>query len=277
MKFLLSLFTLIVVSQSCNSTKDSIENTNIVDMNKEQITLSGDYTISQIGENKAVSPKLKLSFDEKSNKITGFAGCNNFFGTYSFENGELKFSDIARSKKLCCSEINDIENQFLEVLNTVNNFTLKNDVLSLLDNKNVLLKGTKANAIENKKDARGNYGIGVIYQISSRGVFEYINISESTISFSTDRGLKSVKNYSNNEKDWTIINNLIEAIDIDTFRELEAPSNNRTTDAAAEATLTVKMGDVLHITPAFDHGNPPEEIKALVNKVLSIKENTVKQ
>lgn len=261
-------------AESCNSSQRSIENNNIEPMNKEETTLSGNYTISQIGENKTVSPKLNISFDEKSNEIKGFAGCNSFFGTYSIENSELKFSDIARSKKLCHSEISDLENEFLEVLNTVNNFTITNDVLSLLDDKNILLK---ANIIESKKYTRGSYGIGVTYQISTRGTFEYINISESTVSYSTDRGLKSVRNFSNNKKDWTTINTLIEAIDIDTFRALEAPSNNRATDAAAEATLTIKMGDVLHITPAFDHGNPPKEIKALVNKVLSLKENTVKQ
>ncbi|MBC3845880.1 META domain-containing protein [Winogradskyella echinorum] len=277
MKFLLSIFTLIIVAQSCNTTKETIENENLNSMKKEHITLSGSYTISQVGDNKSLSPKLNISFDENSNKVTGFSGCNTFFGTYAVENNKISFSQMATSKKLCRPEINDIESQILKALNDADSFSINGEDLILLNNQTVLLNATKSIIAIKNKVSRGNSGIGVTYQITSRGIFEYIHISESTIYYSTDRGLKSIHNYSNNKEDWTQINTLIDAIDIENLRNLEAPSHNRATDGAAEATLSVKMGDVLHISPSFDHGNPPEEIKALVNKVLSIKENTVKQ
>lgn len=277
MKFLLSIFTLIIVAQSCNTMKETIENENLNSMKKEHITLSGSYTISQVGDNKSLSPKLNISFDENSNKVTGFSGCNTFFGTYAVENNKISFSQMATSKKLCRPEINDIESQILKALNDADSFSINGEDLILLNNQTVLLNATKLIIAIKNKVSRGNSGIGVTYQITSRGIFEYIHISESTIYYSTDRGLKSVHNYSNNKDDWAEINTLIEAIDLESLRKLEAPSNNRATDTVAEATLTIKMGDVLHISPAFDHGNPPEDIKALVNKVLSIKENTVKQ
>jgi len=39
----------------------------------------------------------------------------------------------------------------------------------------------------------------------------------------------------------------------------------------------VILGDIEIITPPFDHGHAPKELKTVVNKVLSIKENRVKQ
>ena len=75
MKFLLSLFTLIMFTESCNSPKEAIENSNLKNSNKVENTLSGSYIITQIGENTSISPKLAITFDDELNKVTGFAGC----------------------------------------------------------------------------------------------------------------------------------------------------------------------------------------------------------
>ena len=126
MKFLLSLFALILFTESCNSSKEVNENSN-----KKQNTLSGRYIITQIGNNKSISAKLTISFDDELNKVTGFAGCNNFFGSYTAHNNEITFGNIASSKKFCPKEINSIENLFLKALNAADTFTIKETVLSL--------------------------------------------------------------------------------------------------------------------------------------------------
>jgi len=58
---------------------------------------------------------------------------------------------------------------------------------------------------------------------------------------------------------------------------LKAPTDKRFADTAAKATLAIQFGDVEYMISPIDHDNPPKEIVAVVNKVLSIKENTVKQ
>ena len=113
MKFLFSLFTLILLAESCNSSKKANEHNLVENKNIVQNTLSGSYTITQIGHNKAISSEVIIEFDEATNKVNGFAGCNRFFGTYSLQNNVLKFSNIASSKKYCQKKIMDIENTFI--------------------------------------------------------------------------------------------------------------------------------------------------------------------
>ena len=96
MKFLFSLFALILATDSCESSKNAIENNSKI----VQQALSGSYTISQIGDNASVSQELMITFDENSDRVTGFAGCNSFFGTYVVKDNTIKFSNIASSKKL---------------------------------------------------------------------------------------------------------------------------------------------------------------------------------
>lgn len=238
---------------------------------------SGDYTISQIGDNDAISPKLTISFDDKSNQVSGFAGCNTFFGSYSIKGDTIKFGAIGASKKFCQKEINTVESHFLNILNKVNSFSVRDNNLILSENDTILLKAT-ASLITKKSDiVKDSYTTAITYKTSTRDSFEYVSISKSNITISEDRNLQTLTNYSCEEEDWKALNNLIENTALETMYMLKAPSDKRLFDAAAEATLAIQLGDIQYLSPVFDHGNPPKEIEALVNKVLSIKEKTVKQ
>ena len=282
MKFLFSLFALFMATNSCNSSKEAVENSDLKNSNKVENTLSGSYIITQIGNNKSISPKLTISFDDELNRVTGFAGCNSFFGAYTAQNNDITFGNIASTKKLCQKEINDLERHLLKTLSMVNTFVIKDNILSFLENDMTLFMATKsvvANSVFPKKSdiAKDNYNTAITYQSSTKGSFEFINISKSNISFSTDRSLNTIDKYNCEEKDWEELNTLIEAVDMETFQKLKAPTDKRFTDAVAQAKLVIQLGDAEYMTPPFDHGNPPKEIEALVNKVLSLKENTVKK
>ncbi|EDP72702.1 hypothetical protein FBALC1_16412 [Flavobacteriales bacterium ALC-1] len=138
-------------------------------------------------------------------------------------------------------------------------------------------KSEKDTTKEKSDIDKDGYKITVTYQISTRGFYEYTSVSESEILFSKDRGLQKIDNYSCKKKDWIVLYKLIEAVDLETFQKLKPPSNKRSTDAVPIGNLALQIGDVYYMAPEFDHGNPPKEIEALVNKVLSIKENTIKQ
>jgi len=287
MKFLLSLFALLLFTESCNSSKEIIEDNTIENKNIMQNTLSGTYTITQIEKNEAVSPKLQITFNEISNKVNGFGGCNSFFGTYAVDNENITFSNIASSKKLCQKDISTLESHFLSALKRTNTFSIKNNILLLLENDIALIKAvknkvSKADSIKNnnteKSDiVRGNNQTAVVYTATTRGLYNYTQISKSNITTSSDRSLQKTDIYNCVEKDWIALNKLIEAIDLEAINKLKAPSNERATDAALSANLAIQIGDVYYMVPEFDHGNPPKEILALVNKVLSIRENAIKK
>lgn len=147
-----------------------------------------------------------------------------------------------------------------------------------IEDKTVAAKPSKE-VPNSKSDIVGdNYKrVLITYQALSRGTFEYIQISKSEVTISTDRNLKNMDVYPCKLEDWEALENLLIVIDVEHLNELKAPTDKRLHDGAAHATLSVIKGDVELITPTFDHGYPPEEIKAIVNKVLSIKESVVKQ
>lgn len=67
---------------------------------------------------------------EEGRRVAGNGGCNAFTGTYDLQEGNrLRFSGMA-STKMACLHSNP-EDEFLEVLSTTDNYSLKGDTLSL--------------------------------------------------------------------------------------------------------------------------------------------------
>jgi heat shock protein HslJ len=231
MKILFSLFALIMITESCNSAKETIENTA-----KKISSLSGAYSISEIGNHNSIYEELSITFEDSTNKVYGFAGCNTFFGTYTLDNSSITFNNIASSKKLCEKDLNTLESHFLKALNKVNSFSINDNTISFLENKST---------------------------------FEVI--------ISKDRNLIDTNTYNCDENDWNALIVLLKNVNLEIFQDLVAPTGKRFYDGAPYATLAIKQGVKDVKTPSFDHGSPPKAIHALVNKVLSIKENAIKQ
>lgn len=274
MKFLLSLFVLLITISSCKSSTEVVE----LSKNKPE-KLSGTYYIAQLEGNNVTLNNLEITFDETSNKVNGSAGCNSFFGNYSTENNTITFGNVGATKKLCSKNIMVIEAYFLKSLSLVDSFSIDaNDEISLLANDKILITATSAAQTTQKSDEiNDNYITAVKYKTSTRGFFNFILISKNKISVSEDRSLQNIKNYNIDSIEWNELKSLIDAIDLEGLLKLAPPSQNHQHDGAAHATLALQIGDIEYMTPTFDHGNPPKAIEALVNKVLSIKENTVKQ
>jgi heat shock protein HslJ len=67
----------------------------------------------------------------KENRINGYSGCNNFFGTYKLEAGNrINFSNLGATK-MACPDIAFSESDFLEVFNLADNYSISGDKLSL--------------------------------------------------------------------------------------------------------------------------------------------------
>ncbi|MGB0864776.1 MAG: META domain-containing protein, partial [Saprospiraceae bacterium] len=56
-------------------------------------------------------------FNTEEHKVSGFSGCNNFFGSYKVDGNNISFSQMASTRKLCRGPVNKLEQDMLSVLN----------------------------------------------------------------------------------------------------------------------------------------------------------------
>lgn len=67
----------------------------------------------------------------EAGKVSGFAGCNNFFGSYEKNGSSLKFSALSSTRKACEKPIMDVEYQFLQKLGSTKRFVISQDAKRL--------------------------------------------------------------------------------------------------------------------------------------------------
>lgn len=76
---------------------------------------------------------IVIRFDAATGQVTGFAGCNHFFGSYQETGpGRVRLEKIASTMKACTEgETMDNETTLLRLLETVDNYALNGRTLSL--------------------------------------------------------------------------------------------------------------------------------------------------
>jgi len=131
MKKLLYLFLLFFVV-GCGSTSKLSGVTSLV-QNPWVLNSLGDATdlTSLFGDK---IPSLNFGSD---GSITGTDGCNNLTGKVGADllsTGKLDFTKMA-STKMACPNTQEGSNKFNQMLSNVTNFSIDNNVLSLLDGK----------------------------------------------------------------------------------------------------------------------------------------------
>lgn len=266
------------MNKECNSAQN-----NLTDNNMQQEELKGSYTISEIDNAKGNAEAITITFDAATNKVSGFSGCNRFFGTYKVEGNTITFSNIATTKKFCLDKENQVETKVLNAINNASSFKLKNNELTLMADSKVVLKTVKRSETKPKPKSKADM-IGdhyatssVTYIASARGFYEYVSVSEGDITISDNQSLKNRQTTKINTADWTLIKSMMDKLDSGIISSLKPPSTNHQVDGAPHANLTLRNGDLETTSPTFDHGNPPKEITPLVNKLLSLAEIAKKQ
>jgi hypothetical protein len=111
------------------------------------------------------------------------------------------------------------------------------------------------------------------YEAISRGFYQKIKVKKGTLFFSEDRIVKKSSTLKLNNKQWNKILELVDEIKLKNLSSLKAPSEKRKFDGAAHSKLKVLYKDDLYESPSFDHGNPPLEIKGLVNYIIELSQS----
>jgi heat shock protein HslJ len=79
----------------------------------------------------AVDEQITLALQD--GRVSGFAGCNDYFGAYELDGNTLTFGALASTKKACEGDPGQRETEFLTALERVVIFRITRGQLSLLD------------------------------------------------------------------------------------------------------------------------------------------------
>ncbi len=131
LELIVVVLTTFVMGQGCNTTRNSA---------KDQAGLS--QTVWQLieieGSDFENLTKVWLKFEnDDEKKVSGYAGCNRFFGVYEISDNNLKFGNLA-STKMFCPEM-ELESSFLKRLADVDRFEVSDSKLSLFSEKEKIL------------------------------------------------------------------------------------------------------------------------------------------
>jgi heat shock protein HslJ len=75
--------------------------------------------------------EIFFTLKTNENRVTGFAGCNTISGEYTLEAGNrIRFKNMATTLKIC-PDVDISESEFFNIFEIADNYTIKDDVLSL--------------------------------------------------------------------------------------------------------------------------------------------------
>ncbi|MCZ4318166.1 META domain-containing protein [Aequorivita viscosa] len=128
--FALALLTLF----SCGTTQNNAMINNTETTSENSITET--HWVLETLEGQKVNAmqhgdKIGFTLHTNENRISGYSGCNRFFGNYSLKAGNrISFSAMGATK-MACPEIGVDESKFFEVFNLADNYSISGDRLSL--------------------------------------------------------------------------------------------------------------------------------------------------
>ena len=104
-------------------------------LNKLADGITGRYWTLVELNGKALEPSPQtpyFSLDSETGRITGYSGCNRFFGAYELdpETSRLRFTQLA-STMMACPDSRELEAAFMDMLRSIDNFSISDETLSL--------------------------------------------------------------------------------------------------------------------------------------------------
>jgi heat shock protein HslJ len=91
------------------------------------------WKLIQVKGNEIETPEggsdIYMILQSEANKVTGYAGCNNFFGEYEVSENSLHFHRLASTKR-ACPEL-DTESAFLAALDAAEEYRIEGEQLTL--------------------------------------------------------------------------------------------------------------------------------------------------
>jgi heat shock protein HslJ len=83
--------------------------------------------------------EITAVFDSAEAKVSGSAGCNNYFASYAIDNNELSIIPPIGSTQMYCEGFMDQENQYLAILEGAETFQVQDSQLRVSSSGNRVL------------------------------------------------------------------------------------------------------------------------------------------
>lgn len=233
-----------------------------------QLPIDGSWIVTNITnfENKTgKSPHFTI----KEEKISGNTGCNSFGGSLKIDTTGIFKTGMLRMTRMFCNETAELESAFTTALNNTSQYTRENNTLSLFDEQHnklitATLKVTEVvDVIKSKSES-----ISIRYSATSRGFGSSINLVGNQLTYEIVRPTPKKTEKLLTESELNEILNLVTKLELENVEKLEPPSKAHQYDGAPGGTFIIILGDKTYRTPTFDYGNPPTEIKELVDKLV---------
>ncbi len=107
-----------------------------------QVSIYNNWKITYVKGLQELSDYPTMVIDQNENKITGFAGCNNYFGSFQppinpSDSPKIDMSRMAMTRKMCPDMT--VENTFTKCLNEVSYYKIEDGKLSFYNSSNEIL------------------------------------------------------------------------------------------------------------------------------------------
>ncbi len=106
------------------------------------------------------------------------------------------------------------------------------------------------------------------YEAITRGTYKKVIVKQDTVITIKDRAMDNVVTQPLKNGEWNSLLKSLETVNLDGLSDIKPPSVKHQVDAAPIANLKIIRGNKTYQSSSFDHGNPPQEIKGVVEKII---------
>jgi len=133
------LFLTLLVSCNKNETNTTNQGAGNVEGTQWQFVEVSGSSVSRLSGGK--QPYLILDPEQK--KVTGFSGCNNFFGSYELDGDSLEFGPAGSTRMACPEPEAGTETEVFKILDKTGRWRIKDNMLILLGDSGILARLSK--------------------------------------------------------------------------------------------------------------------------------------
>lgn len=211
-------------------------------------------------------------FTIESGQINGHNGCNGFGGSFTTDTSGLFKIGMLRTTRRYCEEYASLENAFHEALRMATSYKITDDSLFLLDESNYVI--LSASSKNNIGDTATYIPYIIEYNTYSRGLaIRNKVLEEKNVLYYYDLRPEKTEEQKVilSKSELLFFKEALAAIDLKEIGNLVPPSTNHLHDGAPGATLIISFESKSYRVPTFDHGNPPQTIKSMVDKIMELR------
>jgi heat shock protein HslJ len=133
-----NILLLLIVLSACKPSNKIGE---LVGVPKERPLEKTHWVLTELSGNAIAntsSRKIFIQLDPATKGVSGFAGCNQLSGGYVLDGKNISFKTI--TTRMYCQDEMKMEDDFIQAVNKINEYHIREHELSLKQGKNVLLK-----------------------------------------------------------------------------------------------------------------------------------------